>query len=372
LLRINIMDKNFCFYINTENIKNLLKAYIPIIEGEEMSEKKCDYKVFINKISSKAIIEDNILSINPSNFYFFADGRFAVDYGHSLVVYDIFNKPGNIYIYIKESSFLRKFLSMEFKSNLENISQIFYELVVIPLIFFDTNKFPLHASAVYLNNLEKAVLFGGTGGVGKTSLEILFSEDKNAYFLADDISVIDNTGFTYPNLAFPKIYGYNVNNRRNLFNRIMKNESLFSKFHWFFHYYVRGPKKVRRKISPYELFSGRVRTEKAKIGYYIILFKTNKAKKLEIQNISLESAINTSIEIMKNEYFSFLKFVNWYNVNSELLGFRKRLNTNLEFANAILKAGLSKTNTLLLQIPISYTHKEFIENVRLLLKEIFY
>ena len=96
------------------------------------------------------------------------------------------------------------------------------ELLQQPLNVSDLSL--IHASGVVLSN-GKAILLGGTGGIGKTSLELELCLNEKASFLTDDIAVIDKEGFLWPNLSFPKIYGYNLAGNKALKRQLLSATS---------------------------------------------------------------------------------------------------------------------------------------------------
>jgi len=72
---------------------------------------------------------------------------------------------------------LRKWANIQFTNRTDNIGQILHETIFTSLMFLRKDRMLTHASAIQLIN-NKTVLFGGTGGVGKTSLEIDFCLNK--------------------------------------------------------------------------------------------------------------------------------------------------------------------------------------------------
>ena len=54
----------------------------------------------------------------------------------------------------------------------------------------------------------------------KTSLELELCNRYNKNFLADDIVVVNDKGKAFPNLSYPKIYGYNLKNNKSLKRKI--------------------------------------------------------------------------------------------------------------------------------------------------------
>jgi serine kinase of HPr protein (carbohydrate metabolism regulator) len=143
---------------------------------------------------------------------------------------------------------------MGYKSNIENITAILYELVLVPLNYFFSDKALVHASSMKNSTNGKTVMFGGTGGVGKTSLELLLCRELGYSFISDDIAVIDKKGFVYSNLAYPKIYAYNAEGNQEIENLLFNKRSSIDKLQWKLSKNIRGLNKARRTISPDEIY----------------------------------------------------------------------------------------------------------------------
>ncbi len=363
MMSVEIFGKKFAIYFDGIDSKEFMEE-ISIYESSSNKFNIYDYEVVFLR-NNNCTFSEEIISINPSSFFFLKDGSFAVDYGHSIIHYQLTKIPKKVTVKVKQQSFLRKFLSMEYRSNLENLGQIFHELIAVPLMFFDKKKFLIHASAVYDRDSNQVIMFGGTGGVGKTSLELFLSKKEKYSFFADDICVIDNDGFVYPNLSYPKIYGYNVMNNKFLTTKdLLKNDTLLSKIHWFLHYYLRGPNKVRRKLRPDYLFKGGIRRQKSKIGKYYILFRTATVKDICLTDVPVTKVVEPTIQIIKNEYYAFLRNIRWFVVNSELANKKIDLQEfNVAFSKEILENALKGAEIYVLKIPLTLSHNEFLEKV---------
>jgi len=368
MLNVEVFGKKFAIVFDGIDNSEFLRE-MSIYKTEVFNSETYDYDCEV--IFSKNFnLTSKIVSINPSSFFLLEDKTFAVDYGHSIIHYQLMSVPKRIVVIPKKGSFLQKFLSMECRNTLENLVQIFHELIAVPVIFFDKWRFPVHASAVYDNDLQQVIMFGGTGGVGKTSLELFLSRNKRYSFFADDICVIDKDGFAYPNLAYPKIYGYNTSPNLISVKKLLKEESTLSKIHWFFHYRLRGPSKVRRKLNPHCLFKGGVRKEKSKVGKYYILYRTATVEDVELGEISIEEAVKSTLEIIKNEYWVFLRNIRWLTVNLSLAGGDLNLkNFNLNSAKEILMEALREVEIFVLKVPIRISHNEFLRQVNKILGE---
>ena len=252
---------------------------------------------------------------------------------------------------------LRKWLNMQYTNRIENITQIFHENVLIPLSFFMDDLTPIHASGFSLDGIT--TLLGGTGGTGKTTLELEFCLLKNASFITDDIGIIDNQGFVYPNYNNPKIYGYNLIDNPPLKTIIFKGKSILDKLHWLLHKSVFGVSKVRRKMDPFTLYN-HVSTSKSKITRYSILSKDD-IDKVEKHKVSLSDAIQMSLTVIATEYNYFFNHLKWHefnalaNNNSPIITIdqlEKRWKNNLETA-------LIESENTIIKIPFDIAHKEF-------------
>jgi len=253
---------------------------------------------------------------------------------------------------------LRKWLNMQFTNRIENIGQIFHENILIPLTFFFEHLTPIHAAGYILDG--KTTLLAGTGGTGKTTLEMEMCLNKNASFVTDDIGIVDKDGFLYPNYNSPKIYAYNLQGKTELKRIIFKQKSILNKGHWLLHKTIFGVSKVRRKLSPFLLYSS-VSKNRSKLTNYCILSKNN-IDVLEKQVISSNDASQMNNVVMATEYFYFFNHLKWHEFNAlanrekpiiTLSLLEKRWQNNLE---EVLKA----TTNNLLKIPFTMSHKEFI------------
>ena len=95
----------------------------------------------------------------------------------------------------------------------------FCSCLLITMLFFG-NVLPIHGSAIISEN-KNVFIFSGTGGIGKTFLEMSFILKDNYGFFADDIVLIGDNCSAFANYAFPKIYQYNVKQQtRQIFKKM--------------------------------------------------------------------------------------------------------------------------------------------------------
>ncbi|MGY6561705.1 MAG: hypothetical protein ACXITV_06330 [Luteibaculaceae bacterium] len=217
---------------------------------------------------------------------------------------------------------IQKFTSNQFTVREEYIGQIFHELVLPILfshLFFAT---PIHGAAFNYNG--KTFLIGGEGGVGKTSIELELCYNKQALFITDDIAFL-NGNTIYPNFNYPKIYKYNLENKKSLEELLTKDFGFFRKLHWkVFQLIFNKPPRIR--INPTKYF--KVGSSSA-LDYYFIVERTNSQKQeIEMEKLSAIKAAEVSAKIMRNEFKAF-DFENstFQTIEKELIESFKTVNT---------------------------------------------
>ena len=334
--------------------------------------------VYKNGVTPKITITDDwslfneaLLANNPSQHYYYKNAiHFKDKLTEVAFVFDENRQLKTIYFkllvapnYFRKT--IRKWLNMQFTNRIENIGQIFHENILIPMTFFSDNLVPIHASGFSLNG--NSILLGGTGGTGKTTLELENCLDKNATFITDDIAILDNLGFLFANYNYPKIYGYNLIGNSKLKNIIFKKESFLSKIHWFLHKNIFGLNKVRRKISPFTLFKN-VKTEKTKLNTYYVLSK-NECTMVSQTQLNIENLSKMTVEIIFTEYNYFFNQLKWHEFNALSIGNKPIITTNQlekKWLN-ILNKTLENTTNNLINIPLHISHNEFKKQSNLLI-----
>ncbi|MEQ8907456.1 hypothetical protein [Ekhidna sp.] len=265
-------------------------------------------------------------------------------------------------------STLNKLMNIQFTNHKEAIGQWFHEFVIVPLGFVLDGRALLHSSAV-MTPERKAILFGGTGGVGKTSLEIELCKHQDCSFLTDDISFVSDDGDIFPNLAYPKIYGYNIKGDPKTRKEVFKGKGVINRFFFWLHS-LRGDQYVRRRMSP-AVFYGKVQNEKVSIQSYLILSKMD-VDRIELKPLEVDKALNLSQKVIEREYQTFIDHLVWHDYNSILadkepiISEKKLLSKN----QTILQSALNKIdNIYLVKIPLHLPHAEFKSQMIQVLKD---
>ncbi|MEO0557126.1 MAG: hypothetical protein AAF170_02965 [Bacteroidota bacterium] len=211
---------------------------------------------------------------------------------------------------------LRRLADSQFTDRTERIGVMYHETVLIPAAALDPDRAPLHASGLQAPNGD-VTLFGGTGGVGKTSLELHLGHLSGHRFLADDVAVLDRQGFVYPNLAYPKIYGYNAPPGSALRKSVVASRRPLDRAHWSLHG-LRGPDRVRRRMPPDRLFSG-TSSDGGPLHRYVLLAREARPE-LVIEPITNTDAARMSTAILAAELSGLLRHVHWHVHNRILQG----------------------------------------------------
>lgn len=325
------------------------------------SYDKSDIEVFI----TDEVPRSNAGLINPSihteieNGFACSQHKFAYSFQFKdkLIIHIALKREGNKFI-----SYLKKLNNIEYASINERLGQIFFELIMVPSIYFDPDKFLIHCSS-FNNPNGEAILIGGTGGVGKTSLEIELCMNRKYSFVSDDIAVLNNKGEVLPNLAFPKIYAYNLVNNSKLKKEIFKKRSIDDKLAWKFKTLLLGANKVRRKVSPASVYHG-YEKDNVKASKYFILMRENRSD-ISVQKVDARTAAEMSIKVIQTEYAQFNNHILWHEFNclsnnaNPILSLKEVINN---WENKLVSV-LNEIDCQIIFIPKSMPHSQFIKEV---------
>ncbi|WP_227429824.1 hypothetical protein [Psychrobacter sp. I-STPA6b] len=365
-----IYDKNFKIKISSNNLKEYIEGNIDLYKNVPNSEVKEEVYLEIgesrkNKLTE--ILKKNFYSISPKSHITYENGFIAM-FGDNTIN---FSKEDTIKITLNidpSKSYRRKFMNMGYRDNLEHSATILHELAIVPSSFFFKDIAILHASSMYSIQSNRTVLIGGTGGVGKTSLELMLCISCDWSFIADDIAIIDKDSNVYPNFSYPKIYAYNIEGNKNLKEIILSNSSIMSKVQWYALSTWKGKQRVRRSCSPVRLY-GDVTSEKKQIDAYYIIHKTNKVKEIKFRQISSEMAMNLSLNVIENEYQEVFKHIKWHEYNCILMGFNPILKYQdiINNMSANYLSVFKNIKCYIVEVPYDIEHSVFLNQMRSIL-----
>ncbi len=219
--------------------------------------------------------------------------------------------------------YLRKLLDREFQYSIDYLGQILHELLLIPsVILFSKDSTVIHGSSVLNPDTGEVVIFSGTGGIGKTFLEMYLILNHGFSFFADDMSIITRDGTAYPNYAFPKIYKYNVRQLPQLYYLIKSRYSVLNRLHWKFHSYIPYfGKYTRRKLDP-RLLPNFTKATHARISDIFVLFRDFSINTVKIEELKLNSGgelCDIFFNVLVAEYRTLFSHLLYHNFNRRLL-----------------------------------------------------
>ena len=311
---------------------------------------------------------------NPSLHALIQDG-FCIHYPKYNIAYSFKDEILQIQIQLKHQGnsairYLKKLYNIQYNSLEERAVQIIWENCLYPAFYFFKNYSIIHSSGFSVDN-KQALLLGGTGGVGKTSLELALAKNEKFGFLNDDIAVVDDTGNIHPNLSWPKIYAYNIIDNPRIKKMILKNRALHDKLAYHFKKQVFGLNKVRRTIDPEVLFS-QPSKQALPLKKFIYLSRGSYSE-LKLKFFPKELVPKLNIEIIKSEFSDFERHLNWHVYNSELKGETPIVKTKESHQNweRIQSKVFDNCDCYIMEIPIKIDHTTFVKQASKLIEELF-
>lgn len=295
---------------------------------------------------------EGILTRNPSIHGTIENG-FIVDFGSCSVSWQVRDAVHINILFDKPKSHKSKWKNWQFQHPCEDIGQHFHELILIPtIIFFIKDVAPVHSSAVGIGD-NKVLLFGGTGGVGKTSLLLECALNKGFAFGADDFCFLDSSGSVWPNFAYPKIYGYNTVGNPALIKKIFSNRSMLDRLQWKYKFKKRGAKKVRRRVRPTLFFPSVLNGDNRLHSFWILNRK--KHDSLDAKILSIVDVVQMNWNIIQAEYSLVLRHAWWHELNAKLLNVKPIVTYDQikESYITTLTNSLKKAELLSIGLPIS-------------------
>lgn len=175
------------------------------------------------------------------------------------------------------------------------------------LLFFGEGTGLLHASAVEREG--QAVLFPSTGGTGKTTLSLLLVKRHGFKYLADDIALVTADGQVHLYPRYIMIYAYSLQGFNDIERLFLQKRNLGDRIHWVFMKRMRGPKGVRRRVSPTELYGGNIATT-APIHrvLFLVRYPGDEFRKVEVSPAELAKMSSQIILCEYSFYISYLRY----------------------------------------------------------------
>lgn len=139
------------------------------------------------------------------------------------------------------------------------------------IVQLDHGQSFMHASAMTRGDRSLAVL--GGGGVGKTSIFLHLCVDHGWRYLSDDLGLTDQDGTLYRAPKRLQIYAYNLRDEPRIARRVLSGRSTGDILAWTLHRWLRGPKRVRRRMAAERLLGVGQVAQKARLTDLVFLEK---------------------------------------------------------------------------------------------------
>lgn len=161
----------------------------------------------------------------------------------------------------------RRFRNWNYLTPLQNIAKNFAYNVfnyLVQLTQVKSAQSLIHASTFEKNGDGVAIL--AWGGIGKTTTLLkLLTDESDWKFLSDDLGLLNAEGQLFRTPLRMQVYGYNLIGQPEISAALMSGRSTIDKLSWKMHETLRGPKRVRRRVSPDELFGAERAGSSAKL-----------------------------------------------------------------------------------------------------------
>lgn len=366
-IRAKIFSKNILIDIkyNDDIINKILEEQFSYYESFPENE---NIDLIVNVVDSFNHL--NIIQKNPS-IHSEIDNGFIAEFGNYKTAFYKKNDKLVCELCIQSSgnkffSLLRKIDNIEFSTREERVAQILFESILIPSLFFDEEKILIHSSGFVKDN--KGILIGGTGGSGKTSLELELCLNQGYSFTNDDIAVVNSNAEVLPNLAHPKIYGYNLIDNNRLKKNLLKNKSLLDITQWHLKSKILDSSKVRRRLFLRDNF--KYTSQKIKLSKYFILMKEER-EGIIAEKISSQKAAQLHLNVIIAEYNQLINNIYWHEFNSiannrEPILTYSRLRERWERNSQQI---LAQLDNYIIRIPFNIKHKDFLKSVSKLISD---
>ena len=161
----------------------------------------------------------------------------------------------------------------------------------------------VHASAVALKN--KAALYSGRGGGGKTTIALEAVEKRGLGYLGDNFVIVkDGQLFSFPSDL--NMFGYNL--KPKIWKNLSKAEQLRFKFWYLVYRFSGGYIKVFTPVSPMQVFSHALQNSALLTAFNSLLTGIE----FSYQSIDRTKIIKRTVSNQKLEFFSFVRHTESY------------------------------------------------------------
>ena len=257
---------------------------------------------------------------------------------------------------------LRPLIDYEMHRVHEDFGRIIHEQILTTYIqMTQAEQYTFVHGAAMVTPSGSGVIFGGHGGVGKTSIALEMGRRHDWAFLSDDLTLIDSQGNVFFNANRPKIYAYNVLGDPGLEALILKDRSRANSLHW--RLKKRWPDRVRRSVLPTRLYE---RVETSAPLRYMLMIEREETPELTLRRVDGDAFVARTIEILRYELRKAAEPVESF-LSATPAHRRKRLTWDPAIWTRTLTQSLTGTELLAVRVPQRMGAREYKERMSALL-----
>ena len=245
----------------------------------------------------------------------------AVGFRLLITFSDDLSQPIDVRVQIQEKNFrnllpatISRWRTRTFITPLEQMGYAFINgILETMLMLFGKQTAMIHASSI--EHSGETILFPSTGGTGKTTLSLLLVSRHGFNYLADDISLVSPEGLAYFYPRYVMMYPYSLQGLSNIESVFLQGRSPSDRFHWNLGKRLFGPKGVRRRVPPHDLYKNNI-IDKAPIGRVYFLVR-HPANDFSITRVSPSRIAEMSSHILLTEYSYYINYLRYWEATGE-------------------------------------------------------
>lgn len=209
----------------------------------------------------------------------------------------------------------------------------------------------IHSSAFVKE--DQCMVITGRGGIGKSSLLLKSVLEKEWKYISDDLAVVGENGKIWRTPKKLQIYGYNLEGEKNISDALLKDRNIFDLLAWYARFYLKGGKRVRRRVSASEIFGDEYVMNFSFISKIFFLEKAE-CNKFSISNMSIEEFSNRSAYVLVSEINPFLNIslALYSSGNSRMI---PKVSEMISLTESVYLKSLKGIDCYLVAVPINAT-----------------
>lgn len=207
----------------------------------------------------------------------------------------------------------------------------------------------LHASAVTVG--ERATVFSGSGGVGKsTALLSLMQAVPEAEYLGDDLVVIERGGFVVRHPKHLQVYEYNLQDSPETRQRVNQTMTATDRLLWRVKARTMGSSRVRRRSSANQLFGATRVADRSRLDTAIWVVPSASAQP-NLSPLTQAEFARLATTAIVSEFWDFLRLINGAAIVDETAPSASAI---AQISSDLLEEALDGVECRLLAVPPRY------------------